>query len=193
MMVLLLCLLFVKLGYTGLFFYRSGSFPADTFWQSRPALAGEETERTAEGVSGDILPDEDSPVGSPPKNGLVALEMKRIELEEKEKRLEAERRRLNALKKDIDEKLSEITRIQEAVQNDLERKEAAQSGRIKHLIKAYQAMPARKAAVLIEKLDMDVIIALFSQMKGENVGQILPYVSAEKAAKISERLAKVGL
>jgi len=38
-----------------------------------------------------------------------------------------------------------------------------------------------------------VIISLFSNMKGENVGQILPYVSAEKAAAISERLVKQGL
>jgi flagellar motility protein MotE (MotC chaperone) len=29
-------------------------------------------------------------------------------------------------------------------------------------------------------------------MKGEDVGQILPYVSPEKAAKISERLAALG-
>jgi flagellar motility protein MotE (MotC chaperone) len=54
-------------------------------------------------------------------------------------------------------------------------------------------MPPKKAASLIEKLDMNVIISLFSSMKGENVGQILPYVSAEKAAAISERLAKQGL
>jgi flagellar motility protein MotE (MotC chaperone) len=193
MMVALLCLLAIKLGYTGLFLYRSGALPPDMFWQNPQALAGEDIQPAAEDGSEDILPAGDQAAESPSKNSLAVLEIKRMELEEKEKRLEAERRRLNALKKDIDQKLSEITRIQEAVRNDLEKKEAAQSDRIKHLIKAYQAMPARKAAVLIEKLDMDVIIALFSQMKGENVGQILPYVSAEKAAKISERLAKVGL
>ena len=108
-------------------------------------------------------------------------------------RLEEERKRLTTLKQEIDLKLVRLEKIQDAIQSKLDEQKAFGDQRIKHLIKIYTTMPPKKAAGLIEKLDMDVIISLFSSMKGENVGQILPYVSAEKAAAISERLVKQGL
>jgi flagellar motility protein MotE (MotC chaperone) len=190
----LLCLLVFKLGYTGVLLCRSGSASFNSLWESPSALAGDETQEVDEDLRKGEGPDAYQVTPSQPEaeDPLVALEMKRMQLEQRERRLKEEEERLTELKKEIEEKLSKVTRIQEAVQSDLAQKEAVQNERVKHLIKVYQTMPPRKAAVLVEKLDMDVIIALFSQMKGENVGQILPYVSAEKAAKISEQLAKIG-
>jgi len=189
----LLCLLLVKLCYTGVLFYTSLPVSFLSIWDSRPALAGD-GQQLGEKASGKAAIPAEGAV-SPPvdaKKGPEALEIKRRQLEQKEKALEEEAKRLVTLKEEINAKLLQITELQKAVRNDLGKKEAIRNDRIKHLIKVYQAMPPRKAAVLIEKLDMDVIIALFSEMKGENVGQILPYVSAEKAAKISECLAQLG-
>jgi flagellar motility protein MotE (MotC chaperone) len=107
--------------------------------------------------------------------------------------VEEEPKRLTTLKQEIDVKLARLEKIQDAIQAKLDEQKALGDERIKHLIKIYTIMPPKKAASLIEKLDMNVIISLFSSMKGENVGQILPYVSAEKAAAISERLVKQGL
>jgi flagellar motility protein MotE (MotC chaperone) len=121
------------------------------------------------------------------------LEKKRIDLENEKKEIDAEKESLNALKAEIDRKVVELTNIQETVRNDLEKKKIVQENRIKQLIKVYTTMPPKKAAALIEKLEMEVVMELFSQMKGENVGEILPYVSPEKAAKISEQLAKTNL
>jgi len=191
----LLCLLLIKLCCTGIMFCTSSPEFLCDIWQSRPALAGEEEELISKEPRDEMIDPggETQPFQSQTKKELKALEIKRRQLEQREKALEEERKRLTALKEEINEKLSKVTEIQKAVQSDLEKKEALRSDRIKHLIKVYRTMPPRKAAVLIEKLDMNVIIALFSEMKGENVGQILPYVSPEKAAKISERLAKLGL
>lgn len=192
----ILFVLLVKLCYTGVLVYTSGPGSFHGFWQSRSALAGNEAQVASEKPLGEQTskkPGEVSALAAETKNTPEALEIKWKQLEQKEQALAEERKRLAALKEEINQKLLKITKIQKAVRSDLEQKEAVRSGRIKHLIKVYQTMPPRKAAVLVDKLDMDVIIALFSEMKGENVGQILPYVSAEKAAKISERLAKLGL
>jgi flagellar motility protein MotE (MotC chaperone) len=121
------------------------------------------------------------------------LELKRAQIEKERQLLEKERKRLTALKQEFDAKLLELTELQNAVQSKIEEQKTVRDTRIKHLIKIYTTMPPKKAGTLIEKLDMEVVIALFSGMKGENVGRILPHVSAEKAAKISERLAKIGL
>lgn len=119
------------------------------------------------------------------------LEQKRLKIEKERLQLDEERQRLDGLKKEIDKKIAKLSEIQNAVQATLNEKKTVRDNRLKHLIKIYTTMPPKKAAMLIDKLEMGVVIALFSRMKGDNVGQILPYVSPAKAAKISERLAKL--
>ena len=121
------------------------------------------------------------------------LEQERLHLEQERQQLDEERKRLNALKHEIDEKLVKITNIQTSVQSTLDEKKTVRDERIKHLTKIYSAMPPEKAALLVEKLHMDTIIALFSKMRGDNVGLILPHISPNKAVMISERLAKLRL
>lgn len=119
------------------------------------------------------------------------LEHKRLQIEKERRELKQERERLDALKEDIAGKLVRLAEIQAEIQTKLDEKKAIREERVKHLIQIYTTMPPKKAAALIDKLEMDVIVSLFSRMKGDNVGQILPYVSPEKAANISERLAKL--
>jgi flagellar motility protein MotE (MotC chaperone) len=61
---------------------------------------------------------------------------------------------------------------------------------MRHLIKAYSAMKPQKAASLVENLDTTFAIELLSKMKGEVVGDILSFVKVEKAARISQGLAR---
>lgn len=121
---------------------------------------------------------------------LQALELERAKLKTERLLIDEERKRLNALKDETGAKLAELARLQQTMQKQVVDKKSADSQKIQRLIKIYTAMPPKKAAALIDKLDMSVIISLFSNMKGETVGQILPFVSADKAAQISEQLAK---
>jgi flagellar motility protein MotE (MotC chaperone) len=121
------------------------------------------------------------------------LEQGRLHLEQERLELDEERKRLDALKHEIDDKLAKITNMQTSVQRALDERKTVSDERIKHLTKIYAAMPPEKAAILVEKLQMDTIIALFSKMRGDNVGLILPHMSPNKAATISERLAKLRL
>ncbi len=50
--------------------------------------------------------------------------------------------------------------------------------------------PQQKAARLIEKLDIDLAIELLSNMKGDIVGDIFSFLDVQKAATISEELAR---
>ncbi|CAN2048262.1 flagellar protein FlbB [Candidatus Magnetomoraceae bacterium gMMP-1] len=129
------------------------------------------------------------------------LRRQKKELERERQRVNQERRQLEVLKKEIDIKIARLSEIQDTVQQKIDEQKAlikkhnelqqeALDKKFKHLLKIYSSMPAKKSAALIDKLDMDVVVRLLSKMKGENVGQILGYVSPEKAARISERLAK---
>jgi flagellar motility protein MotE (MotC chaperone) len=128
------------------------------------------------------------------------LEIKRLKLQEEAASIKQERTQLEALKLDIDQKLDDLaaaqTKLDETLALQAEReaqaqaaKSAAETAKIKQLVKVYTSMSPKKAAEIIEKLDMKVVYEVFSNMKGEQMGQILTYVSGERAAAITERLA----
>lgn len=118
------------------------------------------------------------------------VERKRFELEIEQRRIQREREQLLVLQKEIDKKLIELSKLQDDLKETVTKKSAAHKQKIKHLIKVYTSMSPKKAAVLIEKLDINIIIEIFSAMKGDSVGKILSYVKPAKAAVISERLIK---
>jgi len=192
--VTLLCFLIVKLGLISIFVCAERPVFPVPILESNLALAKDAQDQPTKSR---VLDSASAPQASPHTQGagasLGALEQNRAQIEVERRLLELERKQLTTLKEEIDLKLARLEKIQDAIQSKLDEHKALGDQRIKHLIKIYTTMPPKKAAGLIEKLDMDVIISLFSRMKGENVGQILPYVSAEKAAAISERLAGQGL
>lgn len=192
--VTLLCFLIVKLGLVSIFVCaKRPVFPVPIL-ESNVALAKDAQEKpTKARVPDSASAPEASPDTHQEGASPGALEQKRTQIEVERRLLEEERKQLTTLKEEIDLKLARLEKVQDAIQSKLDEHKALGDQRIKHLIKIYTTMPPKKAAGLIEKLDMEVIISLFSKMKGENVGQILPYVSAEKAAAISERLAGQGL
>jgi len=131
---------------------------------------------------------------------MTQLEVKRLQLKEEEERLQQERQQLEQLKRDIDLKLDELSAVQAGVDASLTRQaeveaqvrkvqDEAEAAKIRQLVKVYTSMSPKKAAEIIDKLDMKVVYDVFSNMKGETVGQILTYVSGERAAQITERLA----
>lgn len=144
-----------------------------------------------------LAKDVDSPIPSQPSSNsqnvgasVEILEGKRAEIEAERRQLERERKQLTALKQEIEAKLVRLSEIQDSIQGKLDEHKTILDNKIKRLIKIYTTMAPKKAAALIEKLDKELIMELFSQMKVEQVGQILPNMSAENAAKIGEHLAK---
>jgi flagellar motility protein MotE (MotC chaperone) len=177
----LLGLLIVKLMLGGTLLYMKRPVLPVPILDSRPALAE----------------DADSPPPSQPsldsrnvEAGLEILERKRAEIETERQQLERERKQLRAFKQEIEAKLIQLSEIQDSIQRKLDEHKMIRDNKIKHLIKIYSTMAPKKAAALIEKLDKELIMELFSQMKVEQVGQILPHMSAENATKVGEHLAR---
>ena len=63
--------------------------------------------------------------------------------------------------------------------------------KITHLVALYSSMEPARAAVIMDKLNMDTIVRILSNMKGKVAGQILAAMDPEKGATISERLGKM--
>jgi flagellar motility protein MotE (MotC chaperone) len=139
-----------------------------------------------------------------PENNYLESEVIQREREKmirERNKLENERHHLETVKKEIDQKIARLTEIQTTVEKKIKKQEAliaeyksmqesTMDNQFKHLLKIYTSMRSKKSAMLIDKLDVDIAIRLLSKMKGEKVGQILSYVPPEKAAALSEQLAK---
>ena len=115
---------------------------------------------------------------------------KQTDIQRQEEELAKTKRELMAIQEEINRKIETLTRLRNEIRTQVNQKKSIEEAKIRHLIKAYSAMKPQKAATLIEKLDLKFAIELLSKMKGDNVGNILSYVEVEKAAKISEGLAK---
>ena len=115
---------------------------------------------------------------------------KKAEIEKEEEELAKKRADLIAIQEDINNKIAKLTQLRNEIRAQMATKKTFQTQKLKHLIKAYSAMKPQKAASLIEKLDMTFAIELLSNMKGDIVGNILSFIEIDKAAKISEQLAK---
>lgn len=115
---------------------------------------------------------------------------RKTELEKEEEGLSKKRAELMVIQEEINNKITTLTQLRNEIMAEMAKKKIFEEKNIKHLIKAYSAMKPQKAATLIEKLDTTFAIELLSRMKGDAVGSILSFVDTEKAARISERLAK---
>ncbi|MCF8067790.1 MAG: hypothetical protein K9L30_04300 [Desulfobacterales bacterium] len=131
------------------------------------------------------------------------IEDEKRRLKKEEAELAKEREQLEMLKKEISKQIDELASIQIGIDEGLKTKalqateaerlrRETEEAKIKHLVKVYTSMKPKTAAELIDKLDMDVILKLFVRMKGEEIGAILSYVERNKAANISEELARIN-
>ncbi len=118
------------------------------------------------------------------------LEGRKRELDTREEAVKSREQEIAGLKKDIEEKLGKLSQLQEQVQKDLETIKQYDDSRLKHLIGAYSAMKPNKAAELIEKLDDEVALRILSSMKSKDVGGVMSFMGTDKAAKLSQRLAR---
>ncbi|MEE9610136.1 MAG: hypothetical protein V3W19_02735 [Desulfatiglandales bacterium] len=124
------------------------------------------------------------------KIDLNFLLKRRAELKREEEGIAKKRAELVAIREEINTKIAVLTQLRKEIRAEMARKKHIEERKIKHLIKAYSAMKPQKAASLIEKLEIAFATELLSNMKGDVAGNILSFVNVEKAARISEALAK---
>ena len=201
---LLIGLLSVKIG--GTLFYLAGpASVSEILFHQQVAIAQEKEGEKTEAQAADKTPKPET-VKKKSESADVGAVLKRLEVERKrigneEERIKKQRAQLEALKTEIEEKIERLSKIQQQIVADLDKKEAlrsekeqrekaAESDKIKMLSKVYASMKPKQAAAIIDKMDIEIIQKVFSNMKGEQVGSILSYVERERAAKISERLAE---
>ena len=132
---------------------------------------------------------------------LRGLEEKKERIAEEQKVLEQKREELERFEEQIDEKLEQLADLKKQVKDDIAlfekkkseaetEKEAAFEAKMNRLVKVYAGMKPKNAAGIVNEMDINVAQEIFSRMRETAAAQILADVNKEKAAKISEGLAR---
>ncbi len=131
---------------------------------------------------------------------LRGLEDKKLLIEKSQKELAREKKELERYEEQIDEKLLVLAALKKQINADMASleekktqkefaKEAAYEAKIQRLVKMYAGMKPKNAALIVDKMTLEVAQEIFLRMREASAAQILSFVDSGKAAKISERLA----
>ncbi|MGE4556619.1 MAG: hypothetical protein AB7D07_07335 [Desulfovibrionaceae bacterium] len=112
-------------------------------------------------------------------------------LKAREDELNRRERSLDALEQELNQKLQQLTAMRQDIQKMLQQADSLKDKKIKHLVDVYSNMKAQQAASVIETMDQDLAVKILSGMRGRQAGEILTYVSAKKAAQLSEELTRL--
>lgn len=121
---------------------------------------------------------------------LLEMEKKRRELDQRETELKREEGRLQELRADIKKRMDALREIEARIQKAIEKTTPAKDDRLDHLVRAYSAMAPDAAATLMNTLDITLAVQILRNMQVKRAGAILAVVQPERAAKISELLAR---
>jgi flagellar motility protein MotE (MotC chaperone) len=113
------------------------------------------------------------------------------ELQRKEEDLRRREQELKELEKRIDAKLKNLSELEGRLQKMLEEADVLKDKKLRHLVDVYSNMKAKQAAAVLETLDQEIAVKILAGMRGRQAGEILTYVEAGKAAKLSEALTRL--
>jgi len=115
-----------------------------------------------------------------------------LDLTQKQKALEKQEERLKALKKDVDEKIEEYTKLLNRIETALNELKAVKEEHMKHLIKTYEAMPEEEAAARLSVLYEPTAVDILLGMNSRKAGAIMGLMEPKKAASITKRMTEAA-
>ncbi len=100
---------------------------------------------------------------------------------------------MRKLEQDLDKKLQDLQALEARLKKMLENANEVKDKKLQHLVDVYSNMKAKQAATVLETLDEKIAVKILAGMRGRQAGEILSFVNAQKAARLSEALTKMQL
>ncbi len=120
---------------------------------------------------------------------LQALAGRRDALDTREKQLDEREAMLHAAELSLQQKVTELDTVKAQLQGMLAKQNEQEDGRLKTLVRIYEAMKPKDAAQIFDKLDIPVVLGVVSRMKEAKVAPILASMEPERAKEVTAKLA----
>lgn len=118
------------------------------------------------------------------------LASRRKGLEKREKELMTREALLRAAEQEIDRKYQELSGLRKEIEGLLEQQSAEEKARIASLVKIYEGMKPKDAARIFDTLDLDILVAVMSEMSERKLSPVLAAMNPERARTITIMLAE---
>ncbi|MDQ6987760.1 MAG: hypothetical protein Q9M25_08155 [Mariprofundaceae bacterium] len=112
-----------------------------------------------------------------------ALDARQAALEERQKAAQASEEKLS-------ERVADLEALEARIKDMLAQEKSINTKKIKRLTAVYEGMKADRAAPVIERMDLPIVVRMFSRMDEKKVGKILSFLPPEQAVKISQALTE---
>ena len=122
----------------------------------------------------------------------VNLDKQRSELNEKEELIKQETERLKALKKEVEEDIDKYTKLLGQIEKSLQEAEELGARRLRHISKAYEAMPPEDAASRLSGLDNDTAVQILLKMDSKKAGLVIGMMQTERATLLTREIARLN-
>lgn len=111
----------------------------------------------------------------------------------KQEELNRREQSLNILEAEVNAKLEQLATLEKNLQQMLEEARAMRDDKFRHLVDVYANMKAKNAAETLDKLDEQTAVKILAGMRGRQAGEILNFVPAAKAARLSQALTRMQM
>ncbi|HZF76117.1 MAG TPA: hypothetical protein VE033_09830 [Acetobacteraceae bacterium] len=142
-----------------------------------------------------VAPSPASPAPAPAEAAeravLEALRSRRAEIEAREAALTAREQVLAAAEQRLGQRIEELTALQGRLEA-LERERAArEEAGVRGLVKLYEGMRPREAAVIFEELELPVLLTILDRMREARAAPVLGAMRPERARLVTAELARM--
>ena len=121
---------------------------------------------------------------------LLNLRTIKKDLDLRSKALDARQSLIEKSEEGMTARIKELESLVAKMQDQLLQEQSLKSKKIKKLAAVYSSMKPEKAAPVLSKMDLGTVVKMFTRMDDKKVGQILSFLSPEKAVKITQALTR---
>lgn len=122
---------------------------------------------------------------------LTLLERKQSQVDNRIAVLRSREDQLKNLEASVDEKIKKLEEEMAFFQQTIQKEKEIQKDRLDKLVEFYQKMEVKKAAPVFEKLDKDLVVALFNRIPQKQTMQILQLMNPDKSVELSEYYGRI--
>jgi flagellar motility protein MotE (MotC chaperone) len=170
----------------------NGGGPASAAPNAKPApgALGAKGAPPAPAIDGTVIPLESATLPSGAERAILErLQQRREELDTRARELDIRENLINAAEQRINAHLTEIKEVESRIKVETEEKDQAETARFKGLVTMYENMKPRDAAKIFDRLDMEVLIKVASQINPRSMADIMAQMTPDVAERLTVELA----
>ena len=135
-------------------------------------------------------PGESQPVSPAERAILERLQARRQELEARAREIDIRESLLKAAEKRIEAKVEEMKAAESRISAANGQKNEAETARLKNIVTMYEGMKPKDAAKVFDRLDMNVLLDIATQIAPRKMSDILGLMTPEAAERLTVEMAR---